>query len=327
MTVTWNGTYSWNGSPRLTWIEDKESRKSTIVRLGRKAPSSYLKSYKVFGTSDDSLLHADCNGYISNTLQYWNYPTMGGAASFKLRAESYSTDYIGDECFKVTIQYEKAGADDLTVENPAPLRRTRQFDTSGGTAHITQAFDETRYALAGATATDRKGAINVNGDRVDGVDIVEPALSWTETYDVPSAYVTSAYIKTAASLTGTVNMYPFRLFSAGEVLFLGLSGSQESDTQKGNGPWSLSYKFVASPNAGTTYDINGNPVTGTIPARTVGSITGIAKAGHDYMWINYQQEANSSTSQLYAKPIEVYVDKVYRDGDFSYLGIGTTGVT
>ena len=318
MTVTWNNTYSWSGSPLLTWIEDKASRKSTIVRLGRKAPSSYLKSYKVFGTNDDGLLHADCNGYISNTLQYWNYPTMGGAASFKLRAESYSTDYIGDECFQVTIQYEKAGADDLTVETPAPLRRTRQFDTSGGTAHITQAQSETAYALTGATATARKSAINVNGDRVDGVDIVEPALSWTETYDVPSAYVTSAYIKTAASLTGTVNSAAFRTFAAGEVLFVGLSGSQESDTQKGNGPWSLSYKFVASPNAGAS---------GTIPAITVGDITGIEKNGHDYMWVNYQQEANSTTSQLYAKPIEVYVNKVYRDGDFSALGIGTTGVT
>ena len=318
MTVTWSGTYTWSGTPALTWIEDKESRKSTIVRLGRKAPSSYLKSYKVFGTSDDSLLHADCNGYISNTLQYWNYPTMGGAASFKLRAESYSTDYIGDECFKVTIQYEKAGADDLTVETPAPLRRTRQFDTSGGTAHITQAKSETAYALPGATATARKSAINVNGDRVDGVDIVEPALSWTETYDVPSAYVTSAYIKTAASLTGTVNDAAFRLFLAGEVLFLGLSGSQESDAQKGNGPWTLSYKFVASPNAGAS---------GTIPAITVGDITGIEKNGHDYMWVNYQQEANSTTSQLYAKPIEVYVNKVYRDSSFSSLGIGTTGVT
>jgi len=43
--------------------------------------------------------------------------------------------------------------------------------------------------------------------------------------------------------------------------------------------------------------------------------------------VNYQQEANSTTSQLYAKPIEVYVNKVYRDGTFSSLGIGTTGVT
>ena len=305
-------------TPTLTWIEDKESRKSTIVRLGRKGPSSFLLSFKVFGTSDDQILHADCNQHISVNLQYWSYPVIGSAPAFRLRAESYSTDYLGDQCYKVTIQYEKNGADDLTDQNPEPLRRTRQFDTSGGTAHITQAQSETAYALTGATATARKSAINVNGDRVDGVDIVEPALSWTETYDVPSAYVTSAYIKTAASLTGTVNSAAFRTFAAGEVLFVGLSGSQESDTQKGNGPWSLSYKFVASPNAGAS---------GTIPAITVGDITGIEKNGHDYMWVNYQQEANSTTSQLYAKPIEVYVNKVYRDGDFSALGIGTTGVT
>jgi hypothetical protein len=251
-------------TPTLTWIEDRESRKSTIVRLGRKAPSSYLKSFKVFGTDDDQVLHADCNGNITANLQYWYYPSIGGSASFQARAESYSTDYLGDKCWKVTIQYEKAGADDPSDNNPQPLRRTRQFDTSGGTAHITQGWQETAYAPAGATATDRKGAINVNGDRVDGVDIVEPALSWTETYDVPSAYVTSAYIKTAASLTGTVNDAAFRTFAAGEVLFLGLSGSQEADAQKGNGPWSLSYKFVASPNAGAS---------GTIPAITFGDIT------------------------------------------------------
>jgi len=305
-------------TPTLTWIEDKESRKATIVRLGRKAPSSFLLSFKVFGTSDDQILHADCNQHITTNLQYWSYPVIGIAPAFKLRAESYSTDYIGDKCYKVTIQYEKAGADDPSDNNPQPLRRTRQFDTSGRTAHITQAKSETAYALTGATATARKSAINVNGDRVDGVDIVEPALSWTETYDVPSAYVTSAYIKTAASLTGTVNNAAFRTFDAGEVLFLGLSGSQEADAQKGNGPWSLSYKFVASPNAGAS---------GTIPAITVGDITGIEKMGHDYMWVNYQQEANSTTSQLYAKPIEVYVNKVYRDSNFSSLGIGTTGVT
>jgi hypothetical protein len=298
----------------LTWIEDNASRSATIVRLGRKAASSYQKSYKVFGTTDDVEVHADANSRITSSLAYWQYPNN---PSVQLRAESYSVSYLGDDAWQVSINYEKAGADD--DEQRDPLKRSRSFDTSGGTQHVTQATGGTITTVGGTTTTsvvERKyptatapsmsGAIGVDGQSVNGVDIVVPALSWTETYDVPHQYVTAAYIKGVAGLTGTVNNGAFRTFAAGEVLFMGCSGAQEWDDQRGNGPWSLSYKFVASPN---------------VTAQTIGDITGVEKKGHEYLWVRYEDAV--STNELVKKPKYVYVNKVYRDGNFSGLGIGT----
>ena len=298
----------------LSWIEDNSSRSATIVRLGRKAVSSYSKSYKVFGTTDDTVVHAEANAYITGSLRGWQYP---GQPNVQLLAESYSVSYLGDNAWQVTIAYEKAGADDDDQRDP--LKRSRSFDTSGGSQHITQAAGGTVTTSGGTTVTSgterryppgtapsMNSAIGVDGSSVNGVDIVTPALTWTETYDVPHQYVTANYIKSIAALTGTVNNGGFRTFAAGEVLFMGCSGSQEWDDQRGNGPWTLSYKFVASPN---------------VTEQTIGDITGIEKKGHEYLWVRYEDAVSSN--ELVKKPKYVYVNKVYRDGNFSGLGIGS----
>lgn len=294
-----------------TWVEDNSSRSSTFYRLGRRATSTYQKSFKAFGYTNDTALQADADLRIRTTMSAYQYP----GTNVVLTAESYSISYLGDDAWQVTINYEKEGADDEEKEDP--LRRSRSFDTSGGQQHITQglavgageALDfEGRFP---STATNQSGAIGVDGDNVAGVDIVVPALQWTETYDVPSQFVTSQYIKSVAALTGTVNNAAFRTFAAGEVLFTGCSGTQEWDEDRGDGPWNLSFKFVASPNVG-----NGE----TLAPLTIGSITGISKKGHDYLWVRYEPSVTGNA--LIKLPKAVYVNKVYRDGDFTGLGIG-----
>jgi hypothetical protein len=111
----------------LAWIEDNSSRSATIVRLGRKAVSSYSKSYKVFGTTDDTIVHAEANAYLTGQLAYWTYP---GQPNVQLRAESYSVSYLGDDAWQVSISYEKQGAEDDDQRDP--LKRSRSFDTSAG---------------------------------------------------------------------------------------------------------------------------------------------------------------------------------------------------
>jgi hypothetical protein len=289
----------------LVWVEDGDSRQATIVRKGRKAASSYTKSYKIFGTADDTVLHAEINAEISANGRYWQYP---GVAGMQLMAESYSVSYLGDNAWQLQISYSKDGAEDGTN----PLKRARSFDTTGGTQHITQACSvgsggtldfEKRYP---SSATNMSGAIGVDSNGVNGVDIVVPQLQWQESYDVPNAYVTAAYVRGMAGITGTTNNATFRGFDAGEVLFLGCSGSQEWDDQKGKGPWSLSYRFVASKN-----------VTG----QTIGSISGVEKKGHEYLWVRYEDSVSGSS--LIKQPKAVYVSKVYKDSDFSLLGLGT----
>jgi len=301
----------------LVWIEDGDSRQATIVRRGKKATSSYTKSYKVFGTADDTELHTAINTQISNSGYGWQYP---GVSDAKLWVEQYSVAYLGDNAWQVTINYEKAGAEPSTND---PLKRSRSFDTTGGTQHIVQAVDGTVTFGSGnnvtvvttsgetkfppSAAPSMSGAINVDDNGVNGVDIVVPQLQWQEQYDVPNSYVTNGYIRGVAAMTGTVNNASFRGFAAGEILFSGCSGSQEWDDQKGRGPWSLTYRFVASPN---------------VTNQTIGTISSINKRGHDYLWVKY--ETATSTNDIIKKPKYVYVDKVYRDGDFSQLGIGTT---
>jgi len=279
----------------LVWIEDGDSRQATIVRKGKKATSSYVKSYKVFGTADDVQLHNAINAEVSQNGRYWQYP---GVAGMQLMAESYSVSFLGDNAWQVTINYAKDGAND----GDAPLKRARSFDTTGGTQHITQAYGETKF---GTNAPDQQKAIGVDSNGVNGVDIVVPQLQWQESYDVPNAFVTDAYIRGVSGVTGTTNSGTFRGFQAGEVLFVGCSGSQEWDDEKGRGPWSLSFRFVASKN---------------VTNETIGDIGGVNKKGHEYVWVRYEE--SESSNQLIKKPKAVYVNKVYRDGDFSALGIG-----
>lgn len=290
----------------LEWVEDKSSRAGTIVRLGTRGTASYTKSFKVFGTDDDLALHAEINSRAGSSLLYWDYP----GSDVRLWVENYSVSYLGDKCWQVVLNYEKKGADDQN--EPDPLKRSRSFDTTGGTTHITQGLSEERYSAIGSgSAPDQKRAIGVDDDRVSGVDIVVPGLQWTESYDVPSAYVTSAYIKRVASLTGTTNLAAFRTFAPGEVLFVGCTGSQEWDSNRGDGPWSLAFRFTASPNAGPGQ---------TLPTISVGDVTEISKRGHEYMWVRY--ESAVASSEVVKRPKFVYVNRVYREGDFSGLGIG-----
>lgn len=305
--------------PNFTWVEDSQSRSATIHRLGQRSQNTYRKSWKIFGTSDDVAVHSDVNVTLWSSYMFWQYP---GQPLNQLQADSYTLEYLGELAWQLTVTYVSRGADD--DQRPDPLRRSRSFDTSGSTTHITQQPQldagtsvrtygtERRYPATGVDAApDQQGAIGVDGQTVNGVDIIVPTLQWTETYDVPAAYVTAAYIKTVSALTGTVNSSQFRGFAGGEVLFQGATGSQDWDVDKGNSPWSLSYKFVASANADGT----------TMPLVTVGTMGGILKKGHEYLWVRYEDHVDSDT--LIKRPRHVYVNQVYAETDFSLLGIGT----
>jgi len=305
----------------LTWVEDSTSRSATIFRLGRKDPSTRSRVWNVIGTSNEDVLHADVNSKISDFYQYWSYP---GQPLVRLRAEQYSVTYQGDDAWLVTVNYEKLGADDAT--QTGPLKRARSFDTTGGTQTVTQCrFDpvaasigeriyDSTGALDGANRPTMKGAINVDDRGVNGVDIVVPQLTWTEGYDVPTRFVTDAYVRAVHLLTGSVNAAPFRGFARGEVLFAGMTGSQEWDLQRGDGPWSLTFRFVGSPNRG--------PDLGGLPAEPIGNITVYNKFGHDYLWIRYASVDDQNNNLILRQPLQVYVNKVYPDGDFSKIGIG-----
>ncbi len=186
------------------------------------------------------------------------------------------------------------------------------FDTGGGTMHVTQSLATVGvYAAAGQQAVNYGGAVGVAGDAskglsVQGVDVQAPAFAWSETHYLPLAYVNSSYEDALFELTGTVNAACFRsakgkLFQPGEVLFKGASGSERAGQDA-----AMTFRFAASPNRRNV---------------KIGSITGISKRGWEYLWVRYTPAQDPGTGKLLPQPAVVYVEQVYEYGDFYRLGI------
>jgi hypothetical protein len=41
------------------------------------------------------------------------------------------------------------------------------------------------------------------------------------------------------------------------------------------------------------------------------------------MWVRYADSEDEAAKVIVKKPVAVYIEKVYEEGDFSLLGIGT----
>lgn len=184
---------------------------------------------------------------------------------------------------------------------------TFEFETSGGTQHVTQSRQTiASYASGGGDAPDFRGAINVTPDGVEGVDIVVPTFSWSETHVIEDAVVTNAYKGSIHTATGRVNSDVFRGFNPGELLFMGAQGRKRGDPSQPN-PWDISFRFAASPNA-----------TGL----TVGDITGIDKKGWEYLWVLYEPTEDGVANTIVRRPRAVYIEKLYLEANFAAaLGI------
>lgn len=188
------------------------------------------------------------------------------------------------------------------------------FSTTGGTARIFTSketikgydaaggFDPADFSANGIP--DYKQAIGVTSDRdVEGVDIITPAMRFDIHYRQPLATITVAYSKLLEEMTGRTNDDVFHGRPAGEVLFTGADGSQGIKDDP-----VLDYHFLRFPN---------------LTAETIGDITGIAKKGHEYLWVLFQEKEDTNAKKTTKRPRVVYVERVYDDADFASLGIGT----
>lgn len=204
---------------------------------------------------------------------------------------------------KITRDYDEAGdcwvfTVDYTERVPESTLRW-SFDTQGGSIRITNSLNTNKYPAA---AANMNGAIGYSGDQVEGVDKVIPALKLTASYRWPANTFTTAAANTIASMTGTTNSAAWQGYAAGELLFLGASGEIVP-----NRPVEVTYYFAASANA-----------TGL----SIGSITGIAKKGHEYLWILWEDDEDATAKRLTKNPLAVYVERIYAEAVFTSLGIG-----
>lgn len=219
--------------------------------------------------------------------------------------DATSWDRLGKEKYEFTITYvDNRRYDEKAKPETGDYRVS--FDTTGGQLRITSSLETIAcYDDTGSVTPDNNQVIGEteSGD-VEGVDIVVPAMRFSIDYTQPLATVSEAYIRTVELLTGTANNNTFKGRAAGEVLFLGTSGSMGIKADP-----TLQYNFVRMPN---------------ISGQTIGAITGIAKKGHEYLWVLYESyEVGTGADKRMAKrPKRVYVERIYQLTNFSALAIG-----
>lgn len=234
-------------------------------------------------------LHFTATGSESDTIirntVFANAPRMWHGFHF----QSYSIDHQGGGVWDVTVHY---GLSD-------PAESTLSFDTTGASTHITQSLTTVNTY---GNAPDLDGAIGWDGDHVQGTDVQIQQYAWNETHTIAAPLFTAAYKAILYDLTSKTNDNGFRGFSVGEVQFQGARGAQ-----RGNHDVEVTYFFEASPN---------------LSSHTVGSITGIAKKGFEYLWVRYKNTEDATTKRIKAEPDGVYVEQIFEEGDFSLLGIG-----
>lgn len=241
-------------------------------RSGTTNPPTEERTYIAFGSNDSDYIKAIAIASTPGSILTLNGTIYRQNIDVKPGRGSYAT---------VSVSYAKNESEEGSF--------TWSFDTTGGTITMKVALSHiASYPAAGAP--DHGGAIGVNGDEVDGVEVVIPAMKISATYTHPAGAITIAQAKSLARNTGRVNNDTFLTFAAGEVLYLGATGSDGSDAAA-----TVSYQFACSEN---------------LQNEVIGGITVTEKQGWDVTWVQFKSDVDGG---LPIRPPEwIHVDRVYK---------------
>ena len=186
-----------------------DSRRVTLDGNGNPESAEFI--YILRGVADDA---------SATTLVTTSTPGAYGQldrVGMDLEPVHIDTANLGSCIWNVTVHFGK--------QPETTGSWTFEFDTGGGTQHVTQSKATISKKAASGTAPDFKGAIGVTKDSVEGVDVVAPVMNFTGRY--VTSGVTGNYIVGLYQLTGKTNAATWTAsfagvgvqFDAGEVLF------------------------------------------------------------------------------------------------------------
>jgi len=187
---------------------------------------------------------------------------------------------------------------------------TYRFNYQAPAGHIYQSlatmavYTDATILPGGLTVDTFGGAINVvwdeGKDRVEGQQIDAPPEVFTIAYNDVDAIINSAYQATVRGLCGKVNSVAFYGANIGEIMLVRAQGDRQ------RGLWNLEFGFSYIPNTtGEAY----------------GDITGVAKDGHDLLWVYYLPAKDATAKELVKRPAAVIIDRVFRRGDLNALNL------
>jgi hypothetical protein len=267
-------------------FDEKPSRKMTT------SPPTEVREYVADGETDPDVVRA-----YALTLT----PSMISTVQGLLYRQDVSVSEDGYSVFSVTVPYSprKREVGQMSID----------FDTMGATQHIDNSgpFGGTIAAYDDAGPIANPGDLYGNtigfqsDEKVDGCDRVMPSLKFSIRFRHPLGVISIPQMKQIARATGTVNLTTFLTFDPGEVLFLGASGSEGTDTET-----EITYHFDASENVSNL---------------DVGDIVVVTKNGHDFAWVRYVKQAVAGKPSV--KPDRVLVERIYKRKNLAaILGFG-----
>lgn len=228
------------------------------------------------------------------------YATIATPASVftpmgQLYRQDLRVDPVGWAMYKVTVPYGKK-------KNEVGSYGFR-FDTTGATVNIRCAKEHIEDLGADATlnVNPHLGMIGVKPDGdVEGCDIVIPCLKFNFDFKHPQGFVTLAQARVLSNATGHTNSLPYLGFAAGELLFLGATGADGTDSDA-----EVSYQFAASANV---FDFN------------FADIGPLSKKGWEYAWVEWKDVKKNKGGGVQigaTKPHRAYIERVYDAIDFA----------
>lgn len=240
------------------------------------------------------------------------------------------SEKIDETTYKIGVTYNYSGTESPgNSDNDADAGdRTITFSSSGGTRHITHSYKTINTI---GTVPNHEGAINVDhANNINGVDVLSPTLSFTETHYMTYKKFKISYIRDLNSLQGKVNDEQFRGFEAGEVRFDGFSASRRGT--KREDLYEITFQFSVIPNQ---------------PSQTIQGLEIPAKKGWDYVWFRtkpiapkpktntsgesdgtFGGEGSGGIEESVTNTIEgAYIERIYQLGNFGKLMIKTSPFT
>lgn len=204
-----------------------------------------------------------------------------------------------DTTYRVNAVYEKGSGS--TASGDEESEPELSFDCSSSSKHIVRSLNQKKLY----PSPDPGGMIGWNGKTGSdadfaGADVGTATMRETYTKQMRSADLTTAYRRTIANLTNTVNSTSFMGWEAGEVMFLGASFSG-----------SLSGEFIT---VTFNFAIQQNE-------RNVEVAEGLRvnKRGWEYIWTITETVSEGENKAPRVKIINAIVDQVYRYEDFGKL--------
>lgn len=210
--------------------------------------------------------------------------------------------FTGDDAMEFSVIYEEPDGDDASTTASEENEPQMSFDCSGGTSHIVRS----RKQRCWKTDPNPGGMIGWNGKtgqeaEFAGVDVFSATMRETYTLKMKPSKLTTAYKRSIANLTGTVNSKAFMGWEAGEVLFLGASFS---GAESGSDEITVTFNFAIQQNEAAV------PISGTLT---------INKRGWEYLWTITKTVDDPNTKTTRVEVVNAFVEEVYPYADFGQL--------